>query len=290
MAAALCASALSLSAFAWSDRSGDEYAPTYIDPSFTDKGGGLATQDPSYWDNIIRLTAGKRKDISGILYTRPGTPVTYTSSDEAVATVSAEGVVTAHKAGSAIISIKHTAAGGQEAIRKFTVKVSAADAASQNSRSVSIYAGSSGDLSKYVSAPQGAGVTWYSQKPDIVTVSGGVVTGRKAGNGTVTATYTDKAGESVTEYFAVTVRERAVDTQTTSGPISLAAGESKSLEGYVEVKPGTKVTWSTVDGSVATVFGGTVKGKKSGATVIIAKYTDINGKSQTKKITVLVGR
>lgn len=129
--------------------------------------------------------------------------LTWASSDETVATVEG-GVVTAVKEGTANITVTYE---GQTAAAVVTV-VHVEPAVSLSYASLALTAGESETLSVIVSgniAP--ASYTWTSDKPEIATVDGGVVTAVKAGTAVITVS-TTVDGETYSDTCTVTVSDK----------------------------------------------------------------------------------
>lgn len=134
------------------------------------------------------------------------------------------------------------------------------------------------------------GFTWSSSDPSVAEVTGaGVVTGKKAGTATITATHTNGA----TATCAVTVTDAAVTIKLdkTTGTVQVA----KTLE-LIPTRTGNatatnKITWSSSNTAIATVAGdntkATVTGVKAGDATITASYTE-NGKTVTATCAVKV--
>ena len=124
--------------------------------------------------------------------------VTWTSSDEGVATV-ADGVVTAVAAGTATITAT-TVEGGFSATCTVTVTPVAVTGVTLNKTSASIVAGTTETLTATV-APDNAtnkNVTWTSSNTSVATVDdAGVVTAVAAGTATITVT-TEDGGKTAT--------------------------------------------------------------------------------------------
>lgn len=131
-------------------------------------------------------------------------------------------------------------------------------------------------------------VNWTSSNGNVATVNGGNVSFVGAGTATITATAED-GNISATAEVTVSAEEKPVDkpveSVSVSGETSVTVGSSIKLS--VNVSPdGAKydgVKWSSSDGSIATVDGGTVTGVKAGEATITA---EAGGKSDTQKITV----
>ena len=135
--------------------------------------------------------------------------VTWTSSDESVATVNESGAVTAHKIGKAVITA--TTDNGKSASCAISV-LDAADIPVQSvtiDAKVSVEVGHSVKLAANVSPADAKNkdVTWTSSDSSVATVSGnGTVTGVKAGGAVITAT---AGGKSANCTVTVTAAKKA---------------------------------------------------------------------------------
>ena len=221
--------------------------------------------------------------------------VTWKSSDATVATVDANGKVVAKKAGEVTIT---ATAGGVSGTLKITVSDKAPTVIPVQSVTVTgkqeLVEGASTTLTATV-APADATdktVTWKSSDESVATVDkDGVVTAKKAGTVTITAT----AG-GVSGTLDITVTAKPVETvPVTSVEVTVEAGTTvsvgKTLQATATVKPGNatnkKVTWKSSDESIATVdANGVITAKKAGKVVITATSTDGTDKSGSVEITV----
>ena len=221
--------------------------------------------------------------------------VTWKSSDATVATVDANGKVVAKKAGEVTIT---ATAGGVSGTLKITVSDKAPTVIPVQSVTVTgkqeFVEGASTTLTATV-APADATdktVTWKSSDESVATVDkDGVVTAKKAGTVTITAT----AG-GVSGTLHITVTAKPVETvPVTSVEVTVEAGTTvsvgKTLQATATVKPGNatnkKVTWKSSDESIATVdANGVITAKKAGKVVITATSTDGTDKSGSVEITV----
>lgn len=221
--------------------------------------------------------------------------VTWKSSDATVATVDANGKVVAKKAGEVTIT---ATAGGMSGTLKITVSDKAPTVIPVQSVTVTgkqeLVEGASTTLTATV-APADATdktVTWKSSDESVATVDkDGVVTAKKAGTVTITAT----AG-GVSGTLHITVTAKPVETvPVTSVEVTVEAGTTvsvgKTLQATATVKPGNatnkKVTWKSSDESIATVdANGVITAKKAGKVVITATSTDGTDKSGSVEITV----
>ena len=134
-------------------------------------------------------------------------------------------------------------------------------------------------------------VTWSTSNEAIATVSGGVVTGVKAGEVTITAKAGDK---SATCTVTVTAKQSTEDpddpivvTGITLDKTTATVEEGAKVTLTATVTPDTAtdktVTWSTSNEAIATVSDGVVTGVKAGEVTITAKAGD---KSATCTVTV----
>jgi|GEM_PF-363352 len=203
---------------------------------------------------------------------RDGQTITWSSSDESVATVSRKGMVTGLKAGTATITAEVM---GQTLTCKVTVKKRSL---SMNKSKASMETEGTLKL-KVKNKKKGSKVTWSSSDKSVATVSKkGKVTAKKAGTVTITAT----VGKSKTKVTCeITVTKRTVRMNKTEATITVG----KTLKLKVKNKKSPKtIKWSSSNKKVATVSsGGKVTAKKAGYATITAKW---GKKKVTCKITV----
>lgn len=128
-------------------------------------------------------------------------------------------------------------------------------------------------------------ITWTSTDSDYVTVSGNIVTGKKEGTATITATAKD--GSGVFASYKISVVPVAVESVSLNkSSTSIPAGSSETLIATVNPSTATDktVTWTSSDVSVATVdSNGKVTAVKEGTAKITATA---GGKSATCDVTV----
>ena len=208
--------------------------------------------------------------------------VTWTSSNESIASVT-EGVVTAHKGGTATITAQ---AGEKAATCEITVKSIPVTSVTLDKTSASLKVKETVTLIATVKPDDATDktVTWTSSNENVATVTDGVVTALNIGTATVSA----KAGD-ITAVCDVTVEPTPV-TEITLNKTSATLTEGDEITLTATVKPDNATnknfTWSSSDPSVASVADGKVKALKAGTTTISAVTEDGN-KTATCDITVV---
>lgn len=208
--------------------------------------------------------------------------VSWTTSNDKVATVSETGLVTAVGAGNATITAM---VGNKTATYVATVKVPL--------KGISLDK-TTGALNKNASEkltvsydPAGTTddktVSWTSSDPSIAAVDkDGNVTGIKAGTATITATVGEK-----TATCAYTISEIHISEITLGKTaIEIKSGKTETLAATilpVDTTDDKTITWSSSNEDVATVAGGVVTAKNSGTATITATA---GGKTTTCVVTV----
>lgn len=219
---------------------------------------------------------------------------TWTSSNKKVASVDANGKVKALKAGT--VTITGTAADGSK--KKVTCKITVKQPVKKvtiTPSSAQVTEGQKVTLKANVSPASASNkkVTWKSSNASIAAVDGnGVVTGKKAGNATITATAADGSGKSASA--TVNVKAKPVDPKPVDpkpeDPVIRVSGITLD-KSSVEVKANAPaftikatvtpsnatdktVTWKTSNASVADVKAGTVTVKAEGTATITATAGD----------------
>ena len=199
--------------------------------------------------------------------------VTWSSSDEKVATVSDDGTVTAYAEGTVTITAK---AGGKEATCTVAVKpiLIAVKSVSLNMTILTLTSGETGKLTATVtpSDADDSTVAWSSSNADVATVGNdGTVTAVSIGTVVITARAGDKwATCTVTvKQILIAVERVLLDRET----LTLTRGETEKLTATVTPSNAddTSVAWSSSDADVATVVDGTVIARKAGTAVITAQ-------------------
>lgn len=218
--------------------------------------------------------------------------VTFTSSDESVATVDEKGTVKGIKAGTAIITL--TGVNGITATVTVTVKEIPIDAVVLDKASAVVEKGETVELTATVqpedTTDDDKTITWSSSDETVATVSSETTQpGEK-----VTVTTTDKGGKATitakawngTEAVCEIIVPVHVETVTLPGSVSLEKGETDMLELSYSPKDHddkiTSVEWTSSDKTVASVDAeGMVKALKEGTAQITAVVSVIRMGSET---------
>jgi uncharacterized protein YjdB len=212
--------------------------------------------------------------------------VTWTSDKASVATVDANGKVTAVAEGTATITAK---AGDKTATCSVTVKKNtvAVESVTLDKSSLELTEGETATLTATVKPDNATNktVTWSSDKTSVATVdANGKVTAVAEGTATITA----KAGDK-TATCSVTVKKNVIAVESVTLDITstiLNTGETLTLTATVKPDNATDktVTWSSSNSSVATVdANGKVTAVAQGTAIVTAKAGD-----KTATCTVIV--
>ena len=200
--------------------------------------------------------------------------VTWTSSNEAVATVDANGKVTALKAGTATI----TAASQQDATKKDSCVVTVASVlvtgVTLDKTTADLDVGATLKLVPTITPADASikTVTWTSSKKDVATVdSDGKVTGIAPGTATITVTTKDggKTASCTVTVKNVEVKSITLDVST----LELAINNTYLFKAKVLPENATdnKIIWSSSDGSIVSIDQtGKITGLKEGKATIKA--------------------
>lgn len=233
----------------------------------------------------VALTATPR-DASGNPLS--GRIVGWSSSDNAIATVSSTGVVTALAGGSVTITASSEGQAGTATVTVglvpvATVSVTPAQSTMTVGQTVTLVAN---PLNAAGQPLTGRTVSWSSASPGVASVSGaGVVTGVSAGNAVITATVGGVAGSAT----VVVNQAPAGSVTVTPSTSTLTVGQTATLGATVRdaagnVIAGASVTWASSATSVATVSAsGVVTGVAPGTATITASS---GGRSGTAAVTV----
>lgn len=199
--------------------------------------------------------------------------VTWTSSDESVATVDANGNVTAVADGEATIT---AAVGNLTATCEVTVKEIPLESIALDKETLELVKGATDTLTVQYNpetTTDDKGVTWTTSDASVATVENGVVTAVGAGTARITAT--SVMGADITDSCEVTVTAPLQSlTLTADGTIDdLEVGDTVNLTvGYnpEDTTDDKGVTWTSSNEDVATVEDGVVTAVAGGTATITA--------------------
>ncbi len=242
----------------------------------------------------LSMTVGGTETLSVVVSPTDATNkrVAWSSSKAEVASVDNQGVVTAHKAGDAVVTVKSEDGGKTDACSvTVTAQTVAVTSVKLDKSEAALTVGGTVTLVATV-APENATnkkMTWKSDKTDIATVdANGKVTGVKAGTATITVT-TEDGNKTAT--CKVTVQEAEVKVtgvKLDKTELTLTEGGSSQLVATIEPAKATNqnLTWKSSNAAVAEVDKtGKVTGVKAG-TATITVTTEDGNKTATCKVTV----
>ena len=217
--------------------------------------------------------------------------VTWKSSNEAVATVDANGKVTAVAVGEATITATTADGSNKSETCKITVAKTLAESVTLNKTSATLKATETLTLKATVApaTTTDKSVTWKSLNEAVATVdANGKVTAVAVGEATITATTTDGSNKSATCKITV-AKTLASSISLNKTSATLKATETLTLKATIAPATTTdkSVTWKSSNEAVATVdANGKVTAVAVGEATITATTTDGSNKSATCKITV----
>lgn len=234
---------------------------------------GLEITDPE----SSRLATGKTLQLATAISPEDATDksVTWKSSDDAKATVSADGLVTAVAPGEVTITATSADNEGASDSVTLTIYVAVTGVTLDKQETVYMTVGDSDVTLVATVAPQTAtdkSVTWTSSNEKVLTVENGALTAVAAGDATIKVTTTDGG---FTAEVDVHVYAQIDDIQITGTANQIFVGETMQLTAAVTpANANQAVTWESSDSAVATVENGLVTAIKQGDVTITAKAAD----------------
>lgn len=219
----------------------------------------------------------------------------WSSSKPSVASVDSTGYVTAHKAGTAVISARAQDGGSANASVEITVKKKKIRVFALNlsAISLSMEEGTSRTLKVQVSPTNATNrkVAWKSSNPSVVSVNqSGKLRAKKTGTAKITVRAKDGSGTKAV--CRITVKRKIVYVEKVSlsaSRMELKVGKSCTLTAQAKPDRATnrKVHWFSSNPDVASVNGkGVVQAKSEGIAVIRAVAADGSGKQAVCNVSV----
>ena len=243
-------------------------------------------------DETVSLWVGKKKTLTATATptTANNTSVSWSSSDNKVATVSSKGVITAKGKGTCTITCTAADGYGTKNTCEVTVKQPVTTIALSD-ETVSLWVGKKKTLTA-TAAPTTANntsVNWSSSDNKVATVSSkGVITAK--GKGTCTITCTAADGYGTKNICEVTVKQPVTEIALSETTASLWVGDTKTIT--ATATPTTagniSVTWSSSDNSVASVSSeGVITANGEGTCTITCTAADGYGTSSICEVTIM---
>ncbi len=209
----------------------------------------------------IRLENGQSARLK--VSSSTGHPVTYKSSKKSIATVDKDGMITARKPGSAVITatVDKISESCKVTVKKPAVSIS--------KRSVSLYRKQTVRLT--VKSTSASVPKWKSNKKSVASVDQkGVVTAVKNGSAIITVTV-----DGVSKSCEVTVKKPVV--KFAESEITMAKGEARKVN--VSVSSGNKPVFSSSNSSIASVDeNGVISANEPGKAYIYAKEDGVKSR------------
>ena len=215
--------------------------------------------------------------------------VTWSSSDTSVATVGANGTVTAVAGGTCTITCEAADGSGVKAVCQVTVtQLVTSITLSQTTLALGVDGYKKLTATVLPSNAANKQVTWSSSNTAVaeVTSSGGVAAN---GPGTCTITCAAKDGSGVKATCTVTVTQLVTSITLSQTSLSLVTGGSQTLTATVQPSNASNmnVTWTSSDPSIATVnANGTVTAIAGGTCTITCEAADGSGVNATCAVSV----
>lgn len=218
------------------------------------------------------------------------TEVTYTSSNNTVATVDEDGLLTAVAPGTCTIVC--ASAENQNKYDTCTVTVNKkVENVDLPSAVQYMNVGAIKALAFTVSPADATNkaLSWSSTDSNVATVSSsGVVTAKKSGSCKIIATAKDGSGK--TDKCTIVVKQNATAISLSTNTLTLTPNSSEKITAQIFPSDVSSkcLAWSSSDKAVATVnVSGVVTAVKEGSCTITAKATDGSGKKAVCKVTVI---
>lgn len=229
----------------------------------------------------VSVTVGKTYKLSATVNPSyaENKQVKWSSSNTKIATVDSNGKITTKKVGTVKITCK-TVSGGKTAtctVKVVPIKVSQVKL---NKTSITLSYTKSYTLVPTVSPSNASNkkVTWASSNTKVATVDkNGKVTAKGVGTATITCKPADGGKGKAATCKVTVIKNNVTGIQVSDKTVRLKAGQSYRILGKVSPSNASdkRIEWLSLNTDVATVSSnGTVKAKKAGRAIIVAKSKD----------------
>ncbi|MBQ0055312.1 MAG: Ig-like domain-containing protein [Synergistaceae bacterium] len=249
---------------------------------------------------VCNLYAGENEQLTATVNPTNATIgfLKWTSSNPNVATVDSTGRVTAVAEGTAVITAKAIDGSNQSASCTVIVKKTVSIAFAQDMPYIFDVSDGNTDFSKYVvfsgDASDTGKVVWSSSDTSVASVNEkGIVTWKKTGSVTITATSQDDPTKSVSKTLRVEQYVTGITVLVETGGRTLLVKETKQLIANVQPSNAANkdIKWTSSDENIATVdANGLVTAKeitgKTANVTITAEALDGSGVKGTIELTV----
>ena len=211
--------------------------------------------------------------------------VIWASSDESVASIDKDGLITALDRGTTVITA--TAVDGSEKTTSFTLTVKKyVSAITLDKEKLTLYVGERGTVKQTV-LPEDANdrnVIWQSSDPGVATVSNGTITGVKAGTTNITCTARDGSGVSKTCEVTVVQQISSIVLGESTKTVNVGDKFTPNVTLNPENASKTELKWTSSSEAVASVDqNGEVTAKSRGtATITCEAVEGIEGRKACK--------
>lgn len=217
--------------------------------------------------------------------------ITWTSSNDSIASVSSDGTVTAvGNVGDTKATIRATSSNSTiyaECVVDIVIPITSVN---MDETPFTLNKGEEKQLSftyEPTNTTQDKTITWESSDPTVATVNNGKVTAVKGGTTTITASMVNKAW---TKSVVVTVEVGLNDITVAPTSVELLPGQEQQITSTFDPFDATHkdITWTSASSSIATVdTTGKISAVAPGTTTITATYQTLTGQ-KTKDINVKV--
>ncbi|MDR1840859.1 MAG: Ig-like domain-containing protein [Holophagales bacterium] len=229
----------------------------------------------------MSLTAGNTGQLTAQVQPSNATNknVSWSSNNNAAASVSNSGLVTAHAAGTARITVT-TQDGGRTAFCDVTVSAAnvPVTGVSLNKSATTLTLGSTEQLTHSIQPANATNkaVTWETSNSAVATVSSGLITAIAPGSATITVRTVDGNHTATCAVMVYPISVTGVSLNKNA--MTLGVGATEQLVHTIQPSNATNqgVTWETSNSGVATVSSGLVTAIASGSATITVRTNDGN--------------